>query len=572
MRRSPYAILADLRQSHFDRLSQIFIILFSISFLTFIARIGFDIPELIQNFSGVINTFLLIYTSIMFIWQLILWRVLKKSLRLFISNLIFTVFIIVFVVLIFQDNAINPNLNQSAYVVTQFILFLCLFSDSYNVQRKVLSIPLTPFQLLSVSFLSVILIGTLFLMLPNSTYHSISFLDALFTATSATCVTGLVVFDTGTMFTLTGQTIILILIQIGGIGIITITAFFTMMGGEKASLKDALIAKEISQSKSISHIPGFLFRIVTITFSFELIAAVFLMYWWDTEFFTAFFHSVSAFCNAGFSLFPNSFMTTHNDFLSLFVISMLVIIGGIGIFVITDLGRVFFNRVREKRFRLTNQSHIVLKSYGLLLGIGFLFFLVEGILSNSSSDWNHIITDSFFQTAMLRTAGFNSIPISNLSMSLCFWVILFMFIGGGSGSTAGGIKVNTVAVLLLKIKSLLKGEQSCTYRNRTINNSMFNQAILVFVLSFIFIGITTLLLVMTQDQNPIDLIFESVSAFATVGLSRGVTADLNAFGKTIIIISMFAGRIGIVSFALSLVNDQQKQIQIKYPNEEIQIG
>jgi trk system potassium uptake protein TrkH len=572
MKRSLLSYILEFHRVHFQNLTRLFLILFSISILSFIARIGFDVGEWFYTFSAWINVIALFYTLVVFILQIFTLRHQKKSVTALIALLFFFLIIATFLFVIIFDTHLDLKTSQAAYVISEFLLFVCLFTESYAVQKRLLAIPLSPFQLLSVSFIVVIMIGTLFLMLPNSTHYGISFIDALFTSTSAVCVTGLVVFDTGTMFTLTGQTIILLLIQVGGLGIITITAFFTMMGGEKSTLKDALIAQEVAQTHSLNHIPRFLIRIILITFSLEISAMFFLKFWWDTTFFDALFHSVSAYCNAGFSLYENSFMNSHQDGVSLMLISFLVIVGGIGIFVISDLIKVLFRSQTGKRFRISNQTVMVLKTSGILLILGFVLFAIEAIVAGTHESIYDVIVHSFFQSSIIRTAGFNSIDIGSLTYSLSFWVILLMFIGGGSGSTAGGIKVNTMAVLILKITSLLKKQKHCIYRRRTISDSSFNQAILVLVLSTSFVAFAIILLVMTQNLPLIDIIFETVSAFATVGLSRGITPELNVFGKLVIIMAMFVGRIGVVSFALSLVKKETGAERVLYPEEELQIG
>jgi trk system potassium uptake protein len=465
--------------------------------------------------------------------------------------------------------------------LSQVLIFLTLLSGYFSIIHHLLSLKISPAKMFSLSFILLILVGTFLLMLPKSTTSSIDFIDALFTATSASCVTGLITLDTATDFTRSGQVIILFLIQIGGLGILTLTAFFIQFSGNRSNLKQKLLFKEILQSDNFSNVNRFLLRIIITTLTIEAIGALIMAINWyvikssTIDYFEIIFFSISSFCNAGFSIYSDSFMSHHSDWISLLTISSLIILGGLNPSTISELKKYIFLTKKEKRmFRFSLQSKLVLKLNFFLIFLGTgLFLLFE--YSNTLESFHLIdkIKHSLFQSIVTRTAGFNSIDFSAIGHITTLWMIAFMFIGAGTGSTAGGVKLNTVAVISLWVKSLLKGEKQCVYEGRAIGLNAFHRSILVLILSAVIIFTSTLLLTSIEENFKfIDLLFEVVSAFATVGLSKGLTAELSSQGKLVIISTMFIGRIGVVSFALSLMKDGKEEQHLRYPEESIMIG
>ncbi|MCB0280630.1 MAG: hypothetical protein KDD94_14065, partial [Calditrichaeota bacterium] len=378
-----------------------------------------------------------------------------------------------------------------------------------------------------------------------------------------------------------GQTVIAMLIQLGGLGILTFTAFFIYLGGVKSNLKQTMLVKELIQSDHISNVNHYLFQIIITTFVIELIGAVCLYAWW-TKFqfdnysllFESIFISISAFCNAGFSLHADSFSSQHADSISILMVAFLFIAGSLGIKALTEIRHYLVKyKWQHQNFRFSIQTKIILRATVTLLISGTVLFLIsEFNASLSGLSLLAKIKAAFFNSAVSRTSGFNSVNFSSITTVTALWFVAFMFIGGASGSTAGGIKVNTVSVLYLWLRAVLKGEKDCIYEGRSIALGTFHQAILVFTMSTVIVFIFILLLIISEDFSFVDITFEIVSAFATVGVSKGITTDLSSWGKFIVSLTMFIGRIGVVSFALTLMDRQEKVVRVSYPTEGVMIG
>lgn len=428
-------------------------------------------------------------------------------------------------------------------------------------------------------FAAVILIGTVLLALPVSSAdsRSIGWLDALFTATSAVCVTGLAVLDTGSDFSLFGQLVIMLLIQIGGLGFMTFGVIFAVMLGKKISLKDRMLVRESTKSISLKGVVRLTIAIIVITFSLELIAAAILTLRWAGEFgwqkaaYQAVFHSVSAFNNAGFSLWPDSLSRYVGDPVVNLTICALIIIGGLGFTVLVD--------IYEKRNwrRLALHSKVVILTSSILTLSGFLvIFILEsfnpqtfGHLSPAERLWA-----AFFQSVSPRTAGFNTIDTGAMMSTSLLFTIFLMFVGASTGSTGGGIKTNTFAVLIMTLKSVVKGQEEVTVLKRRINENIVFQALAVIILSCGIVLLASLLLTITErtaHHDFLEILFEATSAFGTVGLSMGVTSGLSPLGKLIVIATMFIGRLGPLTFAFALALKPAKS-KIRYPEDKILIG
>lgn len=432
------------------------------------------------------------------------------------------------------------------------------------------------------SFLLLIGTGTVMLMLPGTTIdgEGLKFIDALFTSTSAVCVTGLIVVDTATHFTLFGELIIMTLIQLGGIGIISFATFLFLYlsGGLGVSHMNAI--KDIVAENNTSILSTTLKRVIIFTFLVEGIAALTYYVGWSMEFdgtgqriFFSIFHAISAFCNAGFSLFTNSLADTQNATNPVInIVTMItIVIGGLGFTVIWELIRKSRERVHWRK-RLSIHSRTVLITTGSLITMGTILILVlEWNNTLAGYSYGDRILLSLFQSITTRTAGFNTVDIGAIGVPATLCMLILMFIGGSPASTAGGIKTTTFAIMIKSITTTVRGYSRMELFKRTISNSIIFRAMTVILLAVSCIIISTVLLTITEDLPFLDLLFEEISALATVGLSRGITSDLSSMGKLIIIVSMFWGRIGILTFmvAFSTKADNRKY---KYPDETIMVS
>lgn len=451
------------------------------------------------------------------------------------------------------------------------------FFDAFNgaLYKKMLSNPPVTFM---ASFAVTILGGTLLLMLPSaSVAHKVtSFVNALFTATSATCVTGLVVLDTGSYFSLFGQLVILLLIQVGGLGIMTISTAFAVLLGQKLALRvENVMLNVMGESKSFDFIT-LIKNVVLFTAVIELAGAALLFFTFRELYspgravYYSVFHSISAFCNAGFGLYSDSFARFAFSFHINAIITTLIILGGLGFPVIVDL----FNHVtrRSSQYSITLHSKVVLSMTGLLLLGGTLFFFI--------SEYSHTMRDmalhhkalcSWFQSVTCRTAGFNTVNQGQLSHSSVLVSVILMFIGASPGSTGGGVKTSTFAILILSIIALIKGQTDLTLFKRRILPSSVRQSTSLITLSLAFVCLIVFLILMLDPFSLETTLFEAVSAFGTVGLSMGITPDLSSVSKILIVILMYIGRVGplTVLFALS-----QRTVTPSYvlPEERIAIG
>ena len=423
-------------------------------------------------------------------------------------------------------------------------------------------------------YVFIILLGAVMLSLPVSHIGELRFIDALFTSTSATCVTGLIVTSTSENFTFIGELIILTLIQIGGIGYMSLVIIFFLFVKDHLSF-DEKRATKLSLDLPDLHVGAFTKKILSVVFVVESVGALILAFKfsekfeWDEALWHGIFHSVSAFNNAGFSLFTDNMIGYRSDTLVLGVISFLIILGGLGYFVVIELHE---NRKFSKR--ITIHTRIVV--------LGTIFLILFGMFLFLSIEWNNPKTlgemsvydkllNSLFLSVNFRTAGFNSMDLSGLRDSSLFYSTLLMMTGAGQGGTAGGMKITTIAVLIIMVYFVLKQtNQEPHIFKRTIEREVINKAATIIMLSSGFVLFITLVLLETQEQPFIRILFEVVSAFCTVGVSVGdggilsLSALFDDFGKSLIIISMIAGRLGVFAFGLLLVGNAKK-VHFKYP-------
>ncbi|PYY30857.1 TrkH family potassium uptake protein [Paenibacillus illinoisensis] len=435
---------------------------------------------------------------------------------------------------------------------------------------------LSPPLILVGGFLLIISIGTILLMLPisNRSGEHLAFIDALFTATSAACVTGLVVVDVGTTFNLFGQIVIMVLMQLGGLGFMTIATLFALVLGKRISLKDRLLLKEAINADSMEGIVRIIRKVLIFSFTIEGVAAVILALRWAAEMplgqaaYYGIFHSVSLFNNGGFDLFGNSFQHYTGDLLFNLTASVLVISGGLGFVVLNDLFEF------HKRRRLSLQSKLVLSVSGALIGIGtlvvFIFEFTNGH-TLASLTWPEKIYASIFQSVSTRSSGTSSIDITEMRQATQFFFILLMFIGASPGSTGGGIKTTTFLIMIGAVYAMIRGNKDIVFFRSRVPKELLMRALTIIMVSLIIFMIVVMLLLTTEDAPFLPLMFEAASAIGTVGLSVGVTHELTDIGKFIICFTMFVGRIGPLTIAYALRPRKEKKLY-RHPEGRIIIG
>ncbi len=454
---------------------------------------------------------------------------------------------------------------------------------------------LNPAQLFIASFLLIIVVGTLLLLMPNASYTGISFIDALFTSASAVCVTGLVVNDTGTFFTPFGQYIILFLIQTGGIGIMTFTSYFSYFFLGSSSYENQLVMRDMTNAEKIAEVFSTLKKIIFITFIIELAGAAVIFPTLDKSLFESrsealffsVFHAVSAFCNAGFSTLSNSLYDVdfkYNYPLHLSVAALLII-GGLGFPIVFNflkyLRHLMINRIFVSGARKAvhvpwviniNTRIVMITTIALIAGGTILFYLFEYNNTLAEHDTGGKIVTAFFGAVTPRTAGFNTIHTASLNVSTIMIVIFLMWIGASPGSTGGGIKTSTFAVGVLNFISIARGKNRTELFRRKIANRSIRRAFAVVSLSFIVIAFAVFgVTFFDPGEDLIAVVFECFSAYSTVGLSMGITAELSNSSKIILILTMFVGRVSMLSILTAFLRNV-KHLNYSYPTEEILIN
>ena len=432
---------------------------------------------------------------------------------------------------------------------------------------------------ISASFFIVIMTGVLLLMLPVATLDGkgTSLVDAFFTSTSALCVTGLVVQDTAVYFSRFGHIVILVLMQLGGLGIMTSYAFFSIAIGKRFLISQQVAMKEVLDT-GYGEVKKTVIFIIISTFVIEAIGAVVLAIRWSNETFDDYvffsiFHSISAFCNAGFSLFSNSLINYRGDVVVNVTIGLLIVSGGLGFIVLSNLFGYFslFPKGDKKR-RINLHTKIVLTMTGILIIVGaILFYIFECKNTLDLFSIKDKIFVSFFQSVTTRTAGFSTVDIGSLTTPTFLFFIFFMFIGGSSGSTAGGIKTGTFFVIIAVVYNMFRGREEVEVFERTIHRRTVLKAVSIATLSLLTILMFCLILLYTEEASFKVVIFEAFSAFGTVGLSAGLSSDLTVIGKVTVSILMFVGRIGPLTLALVLGREVAGR-KIHFPEERIVVG
>ncbi|MBF2015755.1 MAG: ATPase [Rivularia sp. T60_A2020_040] len=444
---------------------------------------------------------------------------------------------------------------------------------------------MTVSQKICIGFLAVIFVGTILLIMPFSTTTGTwnDPIVALFTATSAVCVTGLAVVDTGTDFSFWGQLCILLLAQVGGLGYMTFTTFLIMLTGRRFNLRHKIAIQQSLDRREMQGSGQIIRSIIATTLFFEITGIFFLLlvfvpdFGWNKGMWLAIFHSVSAWNNAGFSLFSNNLIDYNSSAILVLTISSLIIFGGIGYQVILEM---FF--WLSSRFRKTPR-HIVLSLdykvatsttiFLLILGtIAFFFVEIKNPKTVEYFNFRSQLLAALFQSVTTRTAGFNSIDIGSMTTTGLFITIAFMFIGASPGGTGGGMKTTTLRVFSSSTKSILQGKEEVLLYERRIAVSLILKAVGVVVGSVTAVIISTILISITDPKfDFIQIFFEVVSAYATVGLSTGITSDISIWGKLILIITMYTGRVGVLLLMSAVLGDP-KPTRVHYPEEDLLVG
>lgn len=444
---------------------------------------------------------------------------------------------------------------------------------------------IAPPKLLVLSFAVLILAGAVLLSLPFSSKSGewTPFINALFTATSASCITGLVIYDTFTYWSTAGQIIILCLIQVGALGIVTLATFFSILLRKKIGVKGLLLAQESINSFSFSEVLRLIRRIVTATLIAESAGAILLSISFVPKFgafgaYMGVFHSISAFCNAGFDITSGavdgrflSMVPFNSDPIVIYTISGLIILGGLGFSVWRDIWEF------RKNKQLIFHSKLVLTITAALLISGTVFFFATEFNNPKTlgpMSFYEKVNAAFFQSTSARTAGFNSINLADMKEISKVFTVFLMFVGAAPGSTGGGIKVTTIGVLIMAVFSQIRGSGDIVLFKRKIHQYTVNKAMSIAGLSGILVMlITTIIISLQPNLKVLDVLYETTSAFGTVGLSLGITPMLSTISKVLVVITMFLGRVGPLSFAVALtLKSTRRTTEMVYPEAKILVG
>lgn len=483
------------------------------------------------------------------------------------------------------SDAAFPHYRQLFFHIFYFIIF---FIEVAKVSAILKKVNMSPPLLMLLSFFILIATGTFLLMMPKATTHGISFIDALFTATSASCVTGLTSVNTALTFTTTGYIILLILMQLGGMSILSFATFFiSFLSRSTTGLKYQYMVKDMLSTNRVADSFTFLREIVIVTFIFEGVGALMLyMYWSTTGLFSsdgetilyAIFHAISAYNNAGFSLWTDGLMDPAivNSHFPQMIIMILVFVGGIGYVVIRDFfdPRIIRERKKKRWMKLADGTQIALiTSFAIIIVGTILFYFLElgNTLQGRGNAFDKVFA-SFFQVVAGRTAGFNIFDVDALSIPTLLLVMVVIFIGASPGSTGGGIKTTTFFVIIKSIAATIQGKSKIEYRKKTVPFSLVDKSYSIVVMTLVFIILSIFILAIIDPQIPLkNVMFEATSAFTTCGLSTGCIGDFSAAGKLVLTLDMYIGRIGTLTFAYAL-SKRVKETRHEYPETSFMVG
>ncbi|HEX9827598.1 MAG TPA: potassium transporter TrkG [Flavobacteriaceae bacterium] len=572
---------------------------FLISFLgilVFLADFGFaqteDSQTILNEFYFVVLVVGIVSTFVRFLEDK---NQYKNKRKVLIFDSVSVVFTLAVILIHFLE--VGTNKNTSIFyndLWIKFAIILTFIREFAELRLNFKRAILNPAQLFILSFLSIIFLGALLLMLPNATHSGISFINALFTSTSAVCVTGLVIADTGSYFTLFGQSIILVLIQLGGLGILTFTSYFSYFFKGGSTYENQISLSDMNSSQKLGEVFSTLKYVLLITFYIELSSAILIYTSLDDSLFKSqgeqiyfsVFHAISGFCNAGFSTLNDSLFETgfrFNYYLQL-VIIMTFVLGGLGFPIVVNL----INYLKYKISLLINfakagqnyrpwvlnlNSRITLITTMALTGVAFVIFYILEYKNTlvEHSGFGKIVT-ALFGAATPRTAGFNTVDMNSLAFPTVMMIFLLMWIGASPASTGGGIKTSTFAIATLNILSLAKGKSRIEVFRREIADISVRRAFAIIALSLIVIGLGVMLIsIFDNEKGLMNIAFECFSAYSTVGLSLGITADLSNISKFVLIVVMFVGRVSMLSIVIAIFK-KVKYKNYNYPTEEITIN
>jgi trk system potassium uptake protein len=584
-----------LKKKLFSFNAQLLRILSFAAFSLLVYDLGFE-KEIQTGFLGILYNIFLLFISCSFTLRLFSKRERYSSARYLVE-----IFIILFLLLVslanfgfiqFDNTIIIGNLPIKSVLVNLLIFILFLIELS-KLTLSVNQLKIHPALVFILSFLVVIIIGTGMLLLPNATKEGISIIDALFTSTSAVCVTGLIVLDTSSDFTFLGQFIIMILFQVGGLGMMTFTSFFGFFFKGSYSLQNQLFLKDYINEDNIGAINSTLVKIIFFTLITEGVAALLIVKIIDQDLFDsmgdqaffAVFHAISGFCNAGFSTLGDGLYEVgfREEYTVHLIIAFTIILGGIGFpvvlgyfnylqhVVVDTTNMITKDKAYEHAPRVVNVNiRLIVYTTGILLLLGFVTYWIfesEHTLAGLSG-YGKFVT-AFFGSVTPRTAGFNTVDISALAMPTILIYLLLMWIGASPGSTGGGLKTSTIAVAVLNVVSIAKGKDRVEIFKRQLSAETLRKAFAVILLSFLVIGLGVFFVVLFDPQLPlVSVAFEIFSAFSTVGLSLGITGDLSTGSKIIVTIIMFLGRVGTLTVLVAFVR-KARTLRYKYPEEGV---
>lgn len=556
-------------------------------------QIGFNVTPDSVNTLLSINTFSVFAFAV--IQLLYLMTYYRSSHKTPVSELIYATITWIYVWFLSSESAPYQDITHNIYFVTSVVALLSIYEIS-RLGISILSKRVSPTTLFALSFILIICLGCGLLLMPRCTIGSISFIEALFTATSAVCVSGLSVVNIADTFTPFGQFIIMLLIQVGGIGVMTFTCFFALSVNGKTSFQNRIVIKELISAESITNIFTTLKRIIIVTIIIEALCAWLIFNLLTSHpthmeksvdtMFTAVFHAISAFCNAGFSNFTNGLCesTVCNNYPLLIVVGVTVFIGGSGFpiqssiidWVKHHIKKVYYH-VTSRQDKLVFQSRLINANERLIftthlslcIAGTIIFFITEYNNPANHGSFQHNLTNSFMLSAMSRTAGFNAVSLTSLTpLSLAF-TSMFIWVGCAPLSTGGGIKTSTFALAILNLKRILLRKENIEIYNRRVEPQSIDKAFAVIFLSLLFIASTTIALKVFNPEIAIEkLFFESVSAICTGGMTLDITPILSTSSHMVLILAMFIGRIGILSFLIMFITPAEKQYH-KYPYENI---
>lgn len=440
---------------------------------------------------------------------------------------------------------------------------------------------ITPVQTLSLGYVAVILLGAILLSLPFSSVNNqySNFIDALFTSTSAVSTTGLAVVDTGSYYSTFGQVVIITLVQVGGLGYMIFFAFISLSVGYRFTINGKRLLNESIARPATIDLKRFIKSVVLFTVFFEFIGAIVFIFIFLKRYplaesiFSAAFHSISAFCTAGFSLYSDSFTFYANDFTTNLITAIITIAGGIGFFVLHDVSQYFIDLFKRKHpTRLTNHSKLVLLVTVILIVGGSLFLvLTAGDKSDLSSLESKIYTATFQAISASTTTGFNSVDIGTMNAISLLCLVFLMFIGASPGGTGGGIKTSTFGIILLFVKKVIGNRDEICVFSRRISLAVVEKAIAITILAAVYLLLVVFVLAISERFSIFQLLFEATSALGTVGLSMGITPTLSPLGKIVIIMTMLVGRIGPLAIGYSLIGKPQIK-RYYYPKGNVVVG